>query len=150
MLDKKAEFEPFKMLIGAIMALLILTIIISAINFFYSWRVNVSTERFYAGLKNAVEQPNGKPLVMNGLLFDAGSVFSSSALSRQIGLQGIDCLDLEGPSNSTAIIASADKKTISINNNLEINARAVCYTNTSFECTSSCEVCCEIGFNANS
>ncbi len=145
--NQKGEFEPFNMLIGAIMALVVLVIILGAIDFFYSFKISVSTEKFYNGLKNAVEQPNGKTLEIKGLLFDEETVFSSSAISRQIGLTGPQCLEFEGPDNSQSIIVSSDNRTVQLKNSLEIDAFVQCFTNTMGVCESTCEVCCVVGFN---
>ena len=147
--NQRGEFEPFKMLIGAIMALVVLTIILSAIDFFGKWTVNVSTERLFTGIRNAVQQPNGKPLEIRGLAFEAGTVYTTSSLGRQVGLEA-QCLKFEGPSNYSSI--TWNTSTIQINNRIETNVYAVCYTNDpnsldSF-CSGSadCEVCCDIYF----
>ena len=76
-LNSKGEFEPFKLLIGAITSLLILTIIISTINYFQSLEIDISTERFYSGMKNAVNQPNGSLLVAENVVFVEGRAVSS-------------------------------------------------------------------------
>lgn len=145
--NQRGEFEPFKMLIGAIMALVVLTIILSAIDFFGSWTVNVSTERLYTGIRNAVQQPNGKPLAINGLAFEAGSIYSASSVGRQVGLEP-ECVNFYGPDNYSSI--SVESKTVSVNNKFETSVYAVCFTNDSIDsfCNgdSVCEVCCEIYF----
>ena len=59
MLDNKGQaFEAYRLLIDAILALLVLVIIVSAVNYLESLKTNISSERFYTGLKNAVKQPN--------------------------------------------------------------------------------------------
>ena len=93
-LNRKGEFEPFKLLIGAITSLLILTIIISTINYFQALEIDVSTERFYSGMKNAVNQPNGSLLVAENIVFTQGRPISSRELAQQAGLED-KCIEMQ-------------------------------------------------------
>lgn len=142
------EFEPFKMMIGAIMALMILVIILSAIDFFYKFRIDVSTERLYTGIRNAVEQPNGKSLVVKDLILDSGTIFTSAAIARQVGLDTGPtpdaCLDLVVANNSS--FTSNSPESITVNASFQMDVYAVCSTNL-LDTYCSCEVCCIVGFN---
>jgi len=85
LLNSRGEFEPFKLLIGAVTALLILTIIVSTINYFDSLELDISTERFYTGVKNAVNQPNDSVIAVAGVVMDKGMILSGgSSLLRNI------------------------------------------------------------------
>lgn len=146
--SERGEFEPFKMLIGAIMALVVLTIILGAIDFFGSWTVNVSTERLFTGIRNAVHQPNGNPLEIRGLAFEEGTVYTTSAIGRQVGLEA-ECLKFWGPENYSSLTWDhVEQKTLAVNNRFETSVYAVCNTNnSSSECAANnCEVCCDIYF----
>lgn len=142
--NSRGEFEPFKMLIGAIMALVVLVIILAAIEFFNTFNASVSTELFYTGLRNAIEQPNGKTLVIKNLRFESGTVFTASSVSRQVGL-ATECLYFKLPPGTS-------QTSVQMENSVEINAFSVCYTNESTECDSfdsSCQVCCYVGFGVD-
>lgn len=146
--NQYGEFEPFKMLIGAIMALVVLTIILGAIDFFGKWTVDISDKKLLTGIRNAVQQPNGKPLEIRNLAFEAGTIYSANSVGRQVGLEP-ECLHFEGPPNYSSIIVG--NSTVQINNRVEANVYAVCYTNKDESgagfCTSfDCEVCCKIYF----
>lgn len=142
---QSGEFEPFKMLIGAIMALVVLVIILAAIEFFYSFQVSVSAERFYTSIRNAIEQPNGKTLEIKTLRFESGTVFTSGSLGRQIGLEA-QCLLFDSRSTNSGIIAGTES--VQIASSIELDAFAVCRTNV-LDPSCSCQVCCEIGFNVD-
>jgi len=109
--EKGQEFEPFRMLIAAVMALVVLMIIIGAINYFNGLRVNVSKQRFYDGLENAVRQPNGQPFKIENLQFLRGDAFSAKGLGNIMGLpegcvsfvdKGTPAVEV-GPSSATIL-----------------------------------------------
>lgn len=131
-------FEPFKMLIGAVMALTILVIIIGAINYFDGLRAEVSKQRFYDGLSNAVKQPNGETLVIEEIQFQRGDSFSASALARRLNLEE-GCVEFSS-SDSRAI--SSDLALATINENIISNVYATCDVGG----FSGCEISCEISF----
>ncbi|AJF60221.1 MAG: hypothetical protein J4224_03670 [Candidatus Diapherotrites archaeon] len=142
---EKGQFEPFKMMIGAIVALLILLIILGAIRSFEEFKINVSKERFLEGLENAVQQPNNDILVVENLLFDKGTVYTKDFLARRTGLEG-QCVEILAPSSSSFTV---DSQRILVNYRIETNFYAQCTTNldpASF-CDSTCEICCKFSFS---
>lgn len=141
---QSGEFEPFKMLIGAIMALLVLVIILSAIEFFENFQVTISTERFYTGLSTAVKQPNGKTLKMENLQFAPNTILTTSSVSRSVGLSE-ECLEFVAPQNRSSIISN-NPSSIHVTTQLELDAFAVCYTNEFNEFPDTCQVGCRVGF----
>ena len=142
---QKGEFEPFKMLIGAVMALMILAIIVSAIDYFNRFRLDISKERLIDGLKNAVEQPNGKTLAIQGLLFEERTGYTNSFLAKEIGLEGPQCISFLETDNFSSI--ATNDSGVSINSSIQADVYPVCYTNTAGECQSDCQLCCVLAFN---
>ncbi|HLC92714.1 MAG TPA: hypothetical protein VJH23_03330 [archaeon] len=139
-IDERGQaFEPFKMLIGAIMALTVLLIIIGAIQYFENLRLDVSKQRFIEGISNAVRQPNGNLLVVDSLQFQRGQAFSSSGLGKNVGIDG-ECITF--PQNSSGSIKTSGK-TVEFTEGQQVDAYIKCDANPSAQCT----VGCEISFN---
>lgn len=90
--EKGQAFEPFKLLIGAIFALLVLVIILGSINYFQGLSTTVSRDRLIIGLKNAVNLHNGETLLVAKLQFNSGDSFSSKGLSNIMGIQS-ECIE---------------------------------------------------------
>ena len=136
--QKGQAFEPFKMLIGAIMALAVLVIIISAINYFEELRLNVSEQRFYDGLSNAARQPNGSPLIIEDVQFQRGDTFSSNSLGKSMGLAS-ECVSF-GQSNSPVFEASPTS--VTIRETIVANVVVTCDVSDS----DICEIECSLSF----
>jgi len=137
--EKGQAFAPFRMLIGAIMALLILVIIIGAIDYFDGLRVTISRQRFYDGLDNAINQPNEGILVVNTLQFMKGTTFSGRILGRNANL-GEDCVEFVDNSSPSMVVDSGEQL-ISIKETVLTDVFMRCETNVG-----SCEVYCDISF----
>ncbi len=145
-MHNKGEFEPFKMLIGAVFALMVLTIILSAIQFFSTWRTSVSYEKFYTGLQNAVEQPNGEFLSINNVFFEKDTVFNNRGIGERIGLAS-DCIEISAPRFSNPSFEVAGTNAITMKSAIETDVFARCYTNTTTGTPNiACEVSCQIFF----
>ncbi|MFH1696285.1 MAG: hypothetical protein ABH854_00040 [Candidatus Diapherotrites archaeon] len=110
--ERGVMFEGFRMLIGAIIALLVLIIIVSAIQYFRGEESRISMHRFYAGLETASSQPNGSTFAIKDVVFESGSAFSSDALEKIMGLKE-DC----------ALIDSAGSAFTSTSYLIEVNQR---------------------------
>ncbi|MFH1224846.1 MAG: hypothetical protein V1676_03505 [Candidatus Diapherotrites archaeon] len=80
-------FEIFRMLIGAIIALLILLIIVTSITYFSNLEIEISNQRFIDGLGKVVRQPNADTLLISGVTFPQGAAYTASSLG---GIMGID------------------------------------------------------------
>ncbi|PIN85353.1 MAG: hypothetical protein COV47_02570 [Candidatus Diapherotrites archaeon CG11_big_fil_rev_8_21_14_0_20_37_9] len=142
--QKGQAFDAYHLLIGAILGFSVLLIIVSSINYFEGLRMQVSQERFFTGLNNAVDQPNGEILLIDDLIFQADTSYTSRALERATGLEE-GCLVFDD-SGSTAFDVSPEL--VTAKENIIGNISAICSTNSDGFCTSSCQVCCEITFNA--
>lgn len=142
---EKGEFEPFKMLIGAVFALLVLTIIISAINSFQQFREKVSLEKFYEGIRNAANQPNGHVLKVENVFFKDGTIFVANSIARQTGLKD-KCVLLEAdPFNP---FFESDYDSITITFKTETNVFTQCYSNQIItgNPNTDCEIACRVSF----
>jgi hypothetical protein len=127
-------FEPFNLLIGAIFALTVLVIIISAVNYFDNERIKISQQRFYDGLANAVKSPNKETLVIREIQLPTDASFSAKSLGNSIGLDE-KCVSIEA-SPSFEITGS----TIKAKNNIRTDIYIRCFTG------GTCEIDCEISF----
>ncbi len=145
MIEERGQaFDAYRLLIGAVMGMLILVIIVSAITYFEDLRLEVSKQRFYDGLDNAVAQPNGEKLFVDSLVLKEGERFSSSQLASYMGLED-ECV-LFGDSGSGAF--SGDDELVVVETYVLASMNIVCETN--FDSPScSCDVCCTISFDAN-
>ncbi|MFH1390925.1 MAG: hypothetical protein ABIH20_01295 [Candidatus Diapherotrites archaeon] len=140
-MDSKAQaFAPFKMLIGAIMAMLILVIIIGAINYFEDLRVDVSRQRFYDGLNNAIHQPNETILQVEDAQFAEGTTFSTLGLSKKSGLDP-ECLEFVDTDSPTFVV---EDELITIKENVLTDVFIKCETESA-----GCVIFCEISFGTD-
>lgn len=147
-LNQRGEFEPFKLLIGAITALLILTIIISTINYFQALEVDISTERFYSGMKNAVNQPNGSLLVAENIVFTEGRAISSRELAQQAGLED-KCIEMQAH-NSSVFAADPGKRNVRVLERTQTEVYIQCFSNVMPEAPNSteCQISCKVSFGS--
>ena len=147
-LNSKGEFEPFKLLIGAITSLLILTIIISTINYFQSLEIDISTERFYSGMKNAVNQPNGSLLVAENVVFAEGRAISSRELAQQAGLED-RCIEMQA-GNSTVFTVAPSGMNVRVLERVQTEVYIQCFSNTLPDAPNAdeCQVSCKVSLGA--
>ena len=134
--EKAQAFEPFKMMIGAVFAMLVLVIIIGSVNYFQTLRADISTQRFYDGLGGAVRQPNDSVLLVSELQFAEGTTFSSKGLGKVVGLEG-ECIEFVDSGSSFEINGSIAK------------TKSALITDVFFRCKANepdCEIFCEISF----
>ncbi|MBI2597753.1 MAG: hypothetical protein HYW50_01000 [Candidatus Diapherotrites archaeon] len=144
-LREGGEFEPFKMLIGAVFALLVLTIIVSAIQSFEQFRTKISIEKFYSGLQNATNQPNGQLLVIDNVFFEVDTIFAANSIARNIGLKE-GCLELDA---SRPAFENPSRQLVKMLSNAETSVFARCRTNESGG-NPACEVSCCVSFGEQS
>ena len=144
--QKGQAFDAYRLLLGAILGLLILVIIVSAVNYFEDLRLQVSQQRFYDGLENAVSQPNSELLVIEDLVFKEGQRFSAVQLGKRMGLEE-NCLSFSSDCSGGF---ECDSELVIVTDYILANVKTICETNlesTELFCSSSCEVCCEIAFS---
>ncbi len=132
-------FEPFNLLIGAIIALTMLAIIISAVNYFDEKKFEVSRQKFNEGVINAVKQPNGEPLQAKNIYLRRGTTVSTIELGNIAGLSS-ECFDIK-PIDGTSMVRRSEG-VFEMRQDVLTTVVMSCKTNTS----SGCEIGCELGF----
>ena len=140
--DRGQAFEPFKMLIAAVMALAVLLIIIGAIQYFDTKQFDISKQRFYDGISNAVKQPNSELLVVESLQFQAQEAFSSNGIGKNVGIQG-ECIGFSG-SGLNGIQTSPEA--VIFRERIQVDSYIKCTAQAAGLCAPSCEICCDISF----
>tara|TARA_Y100000310_G_scaffold131592_1_gene130770 strand:+ start:633 stop:1061 length:429 start_codon:yes stop_codon:yes gene_type:complete len=140
-MDSKAQaFAPFRMLIGAVMAMLILVIIIGAIDYFDGLEITVSRQRFYDGLNNAINQPNETILQVEDAKFSEGTTFSTLGLSKISGLES-ECLEFVDTDSPTFLV---EDDLLTIREKVLTDVFIKCETENG-----SCVIFCELSFGAD-
>ena len=143
-MNKKGQaFAIYKLLIGAIIALLILIIIIGAINYLEGLKFDISRQRFVTGLKQAVKQPNKDVLKIENVIFKKGDFYSTVSLGREMMLNeewGKECIELDA-ADTTAFDLESDK--ITIREEIITTVYIQCRTT---DCAYDCEICCIVSF----
>ncbi|MBS3061442.1 MAG: hypothetical protein J4215_02560 [Candidatus Diapherotrites archaeon] len=134
-------FEPFNILIAAVMGLAILVIIIGLIQYFENEKFLLSKERFEKTLDRAFQTPTNEVITEPELLFRAGEQFSSVGLARRRGLEP-ECIELE--SRETESISSIQPGVVLIKQNTQLNVYYLC--SPASQCLNGCNTCCRIGF----
>ncbi|MFH0955361.1 MAG: hypothetical protein V1777_04630 [Candidatus Micrarchaeota archaeon] len=81
-INQSGQFEPFKLLIGAVLGLLILILVLGVVESVRSVQWQLSEGRFYDGFKIALNTPTGDEVLREKLLFRKGTVFSGIGLGH--------------------------------------------------------------------
>ena len=144
--EKGQAFEPFKMLIGAVMAMFVLAIIISAVTYFGELETSISQKRFFDGVKNAVNQPNGDVLVIQDLQFKKGTRYTSKSIGDLVGLPS-ECVEFIDNGLLNYEI-SPDLDLITLKQAVVTDVHIQCNSQEQCDESTICEVCCRISFEA--
>ncbi len=98
-LNSKGEFEPFRLLIGAVIGLVMLVIVLGIVDLVSNSEWQLSQQRFFDGFGTALKTPNGDAVLQQKLKFKRGTQFSASALIRNTELQAAECVQFETNTN---------------------------------------------------
>lgn len=138
--DQKGQaFEPFNLLLGAVFALTVLVIIISAINYFDGLKVDVSTQKLFQGLVSASKQPNKDTFTITQVQFKKDNELGKRAMSLQMGLKE-ECLQVI---DSRAPGFEFDEAFVRPKYDITTNVYARCSTNKD-PFVSDCEISCQV------
>ncbi|VVB99288.1 Uncharacterised protein [uncultured archaeon] len=141
---KGQMFEPFNLLIGAIIALMMLAIIVGAVNYFDKKRLEVSSQKLDDGIANAVRQPNGQPLLVKEILLQEGTSMASHGVSSKTGLKE-ECISFDsGGVSGLTVSGSPPGSLLNVEARVLVNVIVTCTANPS----QSCEVGCIISFES--
>lgn len=139
-MDKKGQaFAVYKLLIGAIIALLILIIIIGAINYLEGLKFDISRQRFVTGLQQAVGQPNEDIFKIENVMFREGVIYSTASLGRVMSLNE-ECIELD-----CAETAAFDLEGDAVRIKQEILTSVYIQCRTT-DCVTDCDICCIVSF----
>ncbi|MEM4363913.1 MAG: hypothetical protein QXU92_04015 [Candidatus Diapherotrites archaeon] len=139
--QKGQAFEPFNLLLGAIFALMVLVIIISAISYFDNLNIEASKQKIISGLQAATKQPNKNQIEIKEVKIRKDSVFSPKSLSEVLGISK-ECIEIV-PNKYKAIEYS--KENAIVLSEITTNIYARCSTNVE-PFISDCEISCQISF----
>ncbi len=142
--EKGQAFDAFNLLIGAVVALTILVIILSAISYFDNKKLEVSQQKLSEGFRGAVKQPNGAPLGVNSILLAAGARISSLSVSREMGIAE-ECIGFEV--NAPGLAKKSDSL-VEVNERVLTDMTITCLTNkaSGFPFPGGCEIGCTVTF----
>ncbi|HLC36769.1 MAG TPA: hypothetical protein VJK05_04150 [archaeon] len=135
--SKGQEFAGYKMMIGAIIALFVLIIIVSAVSYFDELRTTISSNLILDGVKAAYKSPNGDVIKKTNVTFKEGS-YSKRFFGASIELDE-QCIELKA-ARISGIELSSNESAVIVKANLVNDFYAKCLQGA--ECKSSCKTCC--------
>ncbi len=140
------EFEPFRLLIAAVFALVVLMIIVGAINYFESLEWEISMQRLNKTIESAAQTPNGIVVVARGLRFREGTTINALQVAKITGVER-ECIEFTAYDFS-AFRVSDNSKSIHFEKTISTNVFVQCGKNlTEYGvCPSTCDFCCLISF----
>lgn len=160
-LNQKGQgFEVFNLLIGAILALAILVIIISIINYLEDIKIDSSLESIEQKLKNASQSPDGSVFVSEEVILPKDYSFNSKQVSRILNIRE-ECVEFDFPAYANWAEypnGEGEKNLISFTRRIQTQFYVVCLSQGEgslfltghsdyFECPVSCtEFCCALSF----
>ncbi|MFH1664292.1 MAG: hypothetical protein ABH986_05845 [archaeon] len=158
--SKGQGFEVFNLLIGAILALAILVIILSIINYLESIEVDSSIQSIHQKLINATQSPDGSVFVSKKVILPKDYSFNSKQFSLVLNIPE-ECISFDFPQAITSMsFPSSGRSAIFFNKRIQTDFFVVCQPESSeplvfndgsqMDCPVSCnEFCCLASFGAN-
>jgi len=159
--QKGQEFEVFNLLIGAILALAILVIIVSIVNYLEDIKIDSSLKAIEQKLSNAAQSPDGSVFVSEEVILPKDFSFNSKQVSRILNI-GEECVEFDFPENANWAEYSngtGEKTLIQFTRRIETKFYVLCYArgegtvyltghdNDILNCPASCsEFCCALSF----
>ena len=154
-------FEVFDLLIGAILALAILVIIFSIVNYLEGIKVDSSIQAMEQKLKNAAQSPDGSVFVSENIVIPKDFSFNSKAVSRILNINE-ECVEFDFPQNAKwAEFSGSEKNVIFFPKRIQTEFYVVCQSPEKeriyhsdyslMQCPEdSCsEFCCLVSFGVN-
>ena len=135
--SKGQMFEGYRLLIGAIMAIMILVIILGMVTHLQDIQLQISQERMYDGLKAAKKTPDGSVVIRESLLIAKGQSYSQNAFANQINLDG-ECLEIQAKKSIAYELLGTG--TLNIHSQLQADVYFMCFMD------GDCEVNCIVSF----
>jgi len=129
----------FRLMVDAIIGLVILLTILSALSYFEQQKISVGLKEFESVIYSAVNAPDGKIVESGGLSFLKGTVFTSTGLEVATGYKA-ECFNFQTGVTTIQVSDSA----VRILQNIDVKVYAQCQP--SIDCDSDCLFCCMISF----
>lgn len=133
-------FEGYRLIIGAVMAIMILVIILGMVTYLQDIQLQISQERMYDGLKAAKKTPDGSVVIREKLLITKGQSYSKNSFANQINLDS-ECLTIE--SKDSIAYELLDTGTLNIHTQLQTNVYFKCFMDVTDD---DCDVSCVVSF----
>jgi len=162
--QKGQEFEVFNLLIGAVLALAILVIIVSIINYFEGIKVDSSRQAIEQKVKNAAQSPDGSVFVVREVVVPEHQSFSSKYFAEEVLNLNEECIEFDYPFELTSMRYpdpySTYKNRIEFTKRVQLDFYVVCqpreqgkllfHDYATMQCPVSCEeFCCLLSFGVN-
>ncbi|MCD6478427.1 MAG: hypothetical protein J7L44_00905 [Candidatus Diapherotrites archaeon] len=141
---QRAYFWPFRLLIAAIFALAMLTIILSAINYFHDIQIRASSERFINGFEKAMKaitKDKKYGIVEEKNLLLPPGLYTAAQFAERYHMP-VECIELQSVSGIIFEL-SEDGKRLRLNREVNTDVYYQCILENSEEC----EIRCYISFN---
>lgn len=137
----------FRLMIDAIIGMVILTMILSTLNYFTYLRFQTSIDEFNLKIISAINSPNGQVIESNNaLLFSRGTIFSNVEIQEMTAYPA-ECFSFE--TNLTFIDVGSQGEYVEIIENTETRVYFRCEStgfSYDFETQTGCDVECVISF----
>ncbi len=162
--QKGQEFEVFNILIGAVLALAILVIIVSIINYFEGIKVDSSRQAIEKKVENAAQSPDGSVFVVRDIVVPQNQSFSSKYFAEEVLNLDERCIEFDFPYELTSMqypdAYSTYKNRIEFTKRIQTDFYVVCqpreegkllfHDYSLMQCPASCEeFCCLLSFGVN-
>jgi len=158
--SKGQGFEVFNLLIGAVLALAILVIILSIVNYLEQIEVDSSVQSIHQKLENAAQSPDGSVFVSKKVILPKDFSFNSKQFSLVLNIPE-ECIEFDFPQELTSMdFPNSGRTLISFNRRVQTDFFVVCQPRSqdllifndysSMSCPVSCnEFCCLASFGVN-
>ncbi|MBI2530450.1 MAG: hypothetical protein HYW05_04890 [Candidatus Diapherotrites archaeon] len=142
--QKGQAFAVYRLLIGAILAIMIMYFISGIYLYFEEQKAIVSERGLQSAIRNAVSSPNGDVIAAENLTFRPGTVYSKGAFAHIAAIPE-SCIELSQTRSVSAVEASEDE--ISIRKQIMLDVYVKCSLELCADDENpSDDVKCEISF----
>ena len=151
------EFETFNVLIGAVLALAILVIIISLINYLDDIKITSSKQAIEQKLKSAAQSPDGSVFVAKGVELQENSSFNSVRFGQIMNIEP-ECIEFDFPQGiSSMYYPNSSKNAVGFSRRIQTDFYVLCqkddidfHNYDTLRCDlDACEFCCLASFGVN-
>lgn len=141
--SKGQSFAVFKLLIGAIVALAILSIIVGIISYFDNIKIQISEKRMIDSLVSAANAPE-QVVKAEKLSFNKGASYSKKVFGNAVNISE-ECISFDA--DGSAFDNSSGNAVIIVNNSqADVFVKCVPSTDASFNVSCTGQLSCNISF----